>query len=418
MPTGGVVLVTPLAPAPTGNGLAMRAGMFLEALAAQRAVDVVIVPVVGPGEPHDWASRLARRVVVVPPVGAASAGEHVRAQLADAVLRARLERTSPLPQRARLAPPTLVTDAVAALGEASASPVAVVSMREYLAPFGIWLARHLHATRTVIDLDDDAEALLHELGHDIEAAAYGRLARAWLPDAHLVTLSSPREARQVAARYELETVETVPNTVHAPPAKPASPASASIGSVPGADAPDDVLFVGNLTYEPNIDAARTLVDEILPVLRQLRPTATVTLVGSHDRRLAGVATRPGVTLAGEVDDVGGWYERVGAVVVPLRFGSGTRIKVIEAFAHRRPVVATPLAVAGLAVTNGVDVLIAEEPHDIALRIMELLGSPELAHDLTTAAFTTYEDHYAPDAVMPIVRQAVLGEPDAVPQGAA
>ncbi len=141
---GDVVLVAPLAPAATGNGLAMRAGMFLEALAAVRSVDVVIVPVAGGSEPSEWATERARRIVVVPPVDASTADHHVALQLADETLRSRLGTTAPLPARARLASPSLAADAVRAVGR-SARGATVVSMREYLVPFGLTLARHLDA---------------------------------------------------------------------------------------------------------------------------------------------------------------------------------------------------------------------------------------------------------------------------------
>ena len=144
MPGGDVVLVAPLAPAETGNGLAMRAGMFLEALVAVRSVDVVILPVAGGSEPSEWAAERARRIVVVPPVDASTADQHVALQLADETLRSRLGTTAPLPARARLASPSLAADTARALGP-SARRVTVVSMREYLVPFGLTLSRHLDA---------------------------------------------------------------------------------------------------------------------------------------------------------------------------------------------------------------------------------------------------------------------------------
>ena len=160
---------------------------------------------------------------------------------------------------------------------------------------------------------------------------------AWLGDADLVTVASPVDAKRVRARDRRVLVETIPNFVR------------DVGPVPPSPGRDHLLYVGNLTYGPNVDAARSLVEQVLPALRQTRPQATVTLVGSYDARIADLAEVNGVTVVGQVPDVSDWYADADAVVVPLRLGSGTRIKVLEAFAHRRPVIATPAAVAGLEV---------------------------------------------------------------------
>ena len=103
----GVVLVVPLVPAAGDNGLAMRAGMLLEALASRWRVDLVIVPVSGPVEDTTWARGLARSLTLLAPVSGATARSHLTRQLADPLLRDRLARAAPLPSRAMAAPPTL-----------------------------------------------------------------------------------------------------------------------------------------------------------------------------------------------------------------------------------------------------------------------------------------------------------------------
>ena len=184
-----VVLVVPLAPAPDGNGLAMRAGMWLEALAPHARVHVVVVPVAGPAAPLDWTAARAARAEVVEPEWEPSI-ERVLAQLADPAERARLTRTAPLPWLARPVPTTLAVGAEAALGPDVVGAAAVVILRSYLAPFGITLARHLRAGNVVVDLDDDDEELLRARGDVSEADAYDRLARAWLPEADTVVAAS------------------------------------------------------------------------------------------------------------------------------------------------------------------------------------------------------------------------------------
>ena len=390
------VLVVPLAPAPDGNGLAMRSGMWLDALSSHAPVHVVVVPVSGPAAPLEWAAARAASIAVVQPEWELSA-DTVVAQLADPVVRERLTRTTPLPELARPVPATLAAAAEAALSLEGAGPAAVVTLRSYLAPVGITLARRLHAANVVVDLDDDDEQLLRDRGDAAEADAYGRLARVWLPDADVVVAASPVEAAALAARYGLAAIETVPNAIRLPGAVTAAPGRAR------------VLFVGNLTYAPNVDAARLLADEVLPALRERVPDATLDVVGGHDERLADLSGRAGVRLTGHVPDLAPYYAGADVVVAPLREGAGTRIKLLEAFAYERPVVATPAAVAGLAVRDGVSVLLGHDAAELAQRAASVLIEPALARSVVTEASRIVREHYVLEVVAPVARRAVFGQ---------
>ncbi len=114
-----------------------------------------------------------------------------------------------------------------------------------------------------------------------------------------------------------------------------------------------------------------------------------------------------MTVVGAVPDVSAWYADADVVVVPLRLGSGTRIKVLEAFAHRRPMIATPAAVAGLEVSHGRQVLIGEGASELAQLTDRVLSDPALAHDLVDAAFETFRATYSAGAVVPLIHRLVL-----------
>lgn len=391
-----VVFVSPLAPAGSANGLAMRAGMLLDALDGFASVDVVVVPVSGPGDDLAWAAARARSVCVVAPLAGVDARGHVAAQLADARLRARLESTAPLPGRAAAVPPTLASDALSRIPDCL-EPRVVLGMRSYLAPFAAEIAARLGADRLVIDLDDDDEALCRSLGEHAEAEAFHRLARAWLPDADVVLAASPIEAHALARRHSLRRVDVVPNAVHLPPSTTPIPAGAGM------------LFVGNLTYPPNVEAATTLVDEVLPRVRERRPDATADLVGpAIPGTLERLRREPGVRLAGFVPDLAPWYASATVVVAPLRHGGGTRIKVLEAFAYRRPVVTTSVGVAGLDVVDGEHVLVGETADELAGAVLALLDDPGRAAALAERAWQLLAHRYVPPVVGPRVRAAVLG----------
>jgi glycosyltransferase involved in cell wall biosynthesis len=373
----------------------MRAGMLLEALAGRFAVDVVIVPVSGGAVDDGWAAALARSITVVEPVDASSARRHTILQLADAALRERLAAAAPLSARVRLAPPTLANDAAGLLEPQACGALAVFVLRGYLAPFGCTLAGRLHARRIIVDLDDDDEALARSAGAHDEADAAARLARAWLGDADVVCAAAATEAREIAARYGLANVATLPNAVRQPPSRPPPP--------PGRAG---LLFVGNLTYGPNLDAARLLADEILPIVLETHADATVELVGPHAGDLVG---GPRVRVRGMVADLAPLYGAADVVVVPLRHGGGTRIKVLEAFAHQRPVVATPVAVAGLDVRDGHDVVLADSPHALAAAITALFDDPPRARKITARAVATLQRRYVQNVVAPLICDLVDGE---------
>lgn len=398
-PVSATTLMVPLAPDATGNGLAMRAGLLLESLAAAGPVDVVIVPVAGPASPRRWAEGLARTTIELAPVGPDDADAHALAQVADRDLRRRLAAAAPLPARARLAPPTLADAAADALGARGRAPRSLVVLREYLVPLGVALAARLGAERVVADLDDDAVALLAELGWSEESAATERLLAAWLPDVDAVAVAAPDDVAAVARRFGLAAVAHLPNAARGP-SRPHAPRQGG----------DRLLLVGNLTYPPNIEAATTLAREVLPLVRAARPGATAALVGPCGAPVEGLAA-DGVEVVGRVDDLDPWYAGADVVVVPLRHGSGTRIKVLEAFAHRRPVVATPIAVAGLGVGHGDEVLVGTTPGDLAAAVLAVLQDDALAERLVTAAGALHHDRYAPAAVAPVIRSVVLGRPD-------
>ena len=121
-------------------------------------------------------------------------------------------------------------------------------------------------------------------------------------------------------------VDTLPNAVRRP---------ASVAEPPGRAR---LLYVGNLTYGPNIDAVHDLITEELPRVRATVPHATVDVVGAHDARLADLAGDDGQHAEWDVQDLSRWFSGAVFVVVALRVGAGKRILVLEAFALRGPVV--------------------------------------------------------------------------------
>ncbi len=138
-----------------------------------------------------------------------------------------------------------------------------------------------------------------------------------------------------------------------------------------------VLFLGSFPHLPNLDAFEHLLAEVWPAIRRRRPDATLTVAGA--RPPAGVLAadgRDGVTVVGEVEEVGSLYRAHRALVVPLRAGSGTRLKILEALACGLPVVSTTIGVEGLELSDPPEIAIADRPAAIADAVVSLLAAPD------------------------------------------
>lgn len=144
-----------------------------------------------------------------------------------------------------------------------------------------------------------------------------------------------------------------------------------------------LLFVGRLTYAPNADAVRYFVEDVLPLLRTEEPSVELRVVGHHGDEMRDLDAVPNVTLLGELDDIGDELAAAHVSIAPLRWGGGTRIKILEAFAHRVPVVATSVGCEGLEVSSGTHLLVADDAPGLAVACLSILRDP--AHGVALAA---------------------------------
>ncbi len=176
----------------------------------------------------------------------------------------------------------------------------------------------------------------------------------------------------------------VPNGVDASEFQSDTPASEASG----------ILFFGALDYFPNADAVRFFRREVWPRLRGAHPDLQWRIVGRlPPADIEAFGREPGIEVAGFVDDLREWIDRSVVVVVPLRAGSGTRLKVLEAMAMGRPVVSTSLGVEGLDVVEGRELLIADDPVEFAQAVGRLLDSGELSDLLGANARALVEATY-------------------------
>jgi glycosyltransferase involved in cell wall biosynthesis len=155
-----------------------------------------------------------------------------------------------------------------------------------------------------------------------------------------------------------------------------------------------LIFTGNFSYPPNIDAARWLVAAIMPRIWRERPGVTLTLAGSDPtpdvRALAGDR----VTVTGRVPDLRPYLRGAAVYLCPLRLGAGIKNKVLEALALGCPVVATPLSLDGIAARDGVEALVGTNEAELADAVLRLLADPAGAARLGAAGRALVAESYS------------------------
>jgi glycosyltransferase involved in cell wall biosynthesis len=194
-----------------------------------------------------------------------------------------------------------------------------------------------------------------------------------LPKFAVCTVVSSTEAinvRHAAPQYDRLAV--VPNAVDV------SEYAGEFGPVE----PDTMVFTGSATYAPNLDAARFLVDSVLPLVAEQAPTAQLRITGHIPRDAQRLlAQRPGVVLTGHVPDIRPVVARSAVSVAPIRSGGGTRLKILEAMALGTPVVATLKGAEGLDVRDGHNILLADDAQSFAAAVLHVMRTPTVRAQL-------------------------------------
>lgn len=190
----------------------------------------------------------------------------------------------------------------------------------------------------------------------------------------IVTVSLP-EQEWARARAPGAQIATVPNGVDTDYFSPAL----------GTRSPRTIVFTGLMNYPPNVDAAVWFCDAILPLIARRHPDIRFVIVGDKPTpEVLGLARRPHVNVTGRVPDVRPYFADCAAVVVPLRSGAGTRLKILEAMAMQRAVVSTGQGAEGLEVTHGVNILVGDTPETIASHLCRVVENPEIREQLASA----------------------------------
>lgn len=382
--------VAPIMPARSGNGLAMRQGMFLEALSRAFDTHLVVLPIAGrPQNSQALPDELGVRTTLIPVAGRRDTHFSLLARLADPAARVAAFRSYGRSSLAAHLSVPVLTELRSIVGQGGYDLVHVG--RSYLAD----VLSVASGTRATMDLDEDEWTSYREVAATLrdddpagaawageEAAAMSSLIGRSASGVIRHFISSARDAEWMGRRLPDLALEVIENAVALPDRQ---------------DRRDDggtLMFLGSFGYAPNVDAAGWLVRDIWPIIRARaeRPIRLV-LVGRDSGGLADLAAHPGVELRGEVEDVADAYATATLVVAPLRAGAGTRLKLLEAAAYRVPIVTTSLGTRGLSLASGRDVLVADDAGGFAGAVLDALqdgrasaARAEAAHEIVRARY--------------------------------
>ena len=156
----------------------------------------------------------------------------------------------------------------------------------------------------------------------------------------------------------------------------------------------NLVFVGAMGYWPNEEAAIFFCREIMPLLGNVNPPVRLFLVGKGpSAKVRALHNGASIFVTGRVEDVRPYVARAQAFVVPLQTGSGTRLKILEAFAMGKAVISTPEGAEGIPAENGKEIVLAESPKAFAEAIRRVLASEQLRLSLGQAARAFVSERY-------------------------
>jgi glycosyltransferase involved in cell wall biosynthesis len=158
--------------------------------------------------------------------------------------------------------------------------------------------------------------------------------------------------------------------------------------------PSTVVFTGSINYRPNTDAVAYFIKEVMPRLLRVKPSARFVVVGQGAPDSLLRLADGNVEFTGSVPDVRPYIARAAVVIAPLRVGSGTRLKILEALAMGKPVVTTTIGCEGLSVIDGEHLMVADDPQPFAEAVARLMSDRKLATELGRSGRTLIERDYS------------------------
>lgn len=182
-------------------------------------------------------------------------------------------------------------------------------------------------------------------------------------------------------KLKLPSVVTIPNAITLPAAQP-------LATKP------TLLFIGSYTYQPNITAAEFLLEQVWPRIYKAMPKAKLLIAGAHPDKIRGYQAPPlGVKFTGFVENLDELYQQTRVVCCPILSGSGTRVKLIEAAAYRKPIVSTRIGAEGLDFVDGEAIFLRDNVQTFADACIKLLQNDQMCQRISNNAYAVASKRY-------------------------
>ena len=156
----------------------------------------------------------------------------------------------------------------------------------------------------------------------------------------------------------------------------------------------NIMFLGGFDHLPNVDAVKYFVQEIFPSIKREIPDIKFYIVGSNPPKEIELLNSDDTIVTGYVKDLAPYFENFRALVAPLRYGAGVKGKIVEAMAHGLPVVTTSIGAEGMDLTDGENILTADNPEEFARKVVILYNDGTLWNKLSDNSLRTIDNKFS------------------------
>ncbi|HYG76844.1 MAG TPA: glycosyltransferase [Planctomycetota bacterium] len=230
-----------------------------------------------------------------------------------------------------------------------------------------------------------ANSFFERLYLNLQARRMRRYEKRMCRRAHTVIAVSDVDSRAFETHYGARNCEVVPTGVDTNFFLPSS----SLRRL------NNLVFTGSMDWLANQDAMQYFVRDIFPLIRQEIPNVMLSIVGRNPPPdIQKLGEQPGIAVTGTVDDIRPYVHGAKVYIVPLRIGSGTRLKLLEAMSMGKAIVSTTIGAEGLPVEHGKNIVLADDANAFAQEVVGLLRDTERREMLEENARTLVERSYS------------------------
>ncbi len=233
-------------------------------------------------------------------------------------------------------------------------------------------------------LQGETSNLFYKFAYWTQQIAFQRYERVISPKFDAVTCTSDIDAAVFQQHCAEGVVKVIPNGVDVTHYRPDFTS----------EEPAHLIYIGSMDWYPNEDAVSFFVEEVLPQIQNSVPDVKFSIVGGNpSARVQKLEDIEGVVVTGRVPEIKPYFAEATVFAVPLRIGSGTRLKILEAMAMGKAVVSTTVGAEGLALRDGEEIFIADEPKAFADAVIRLITNPSLRQKIGENGRTRVEQDY-------------------------